>query len=81
MTVSESKTVTAHEIFNKIIDKGYSLSAGQYFDIKIEYVALSEEEFNQRVAIYTKNLSDLFEDNKKLEMDIKQRLEELKYEA
>lgn len=35
--------------YDEIKEKGYSLSAGQYFDIKI-YVDITEEELNQRMS-------------------------------
>ena len=35
--------------YDEIKEKGYSLSAGQYFDIKIDYVDITEEEFNNRM--------------------------------
>ena len=36
------------DIRTEIKEKGYSLSAGQYFDIKIDYVDITEEEFNAK---------------------------------
>ena len=44
--------------YDEIKEKGYSLSAGQYFDIKIDYVDITEEEFNQRMANYKQTLSE-----------------------
>lgn len=40
--------------YDEIKEKNYSLSAGQYFDIKIDYVDITEEEFNRRIANYKK---------------------------
>lgn len=31
--------------YSKMEEKNYSFSAGQYFEIKIEYVDISEDEF------------------------------------
>lgn len=67
--------------YEDIQNKNYSLSAGQYFEVKIEYVELTQEEFNQKMATYTANLEKYFEEGKSLEEEIKQRLEELKYES
>ena len=64
----------------QIEEKNYSFSAGQYFEVKIEYVELSSEEFNNRMAAYTSNLDKLFAEGKNLEQSIKDRLGELKYE-
>lgn len=66
--------------YEEIQNKNYSLSAGQYFEVKIEYVELSQEEFNQRMSAYTTRLEKYFEEGKSLEEEIRQRLGELKYE-
>lgn len=58
----------------------YSLSAGQYFDVKIEYIDITEEEFNKKIQKYTTNLEMLFAEGKTLEDEIKNNLKELKYE-
>ena len=50
------------------------------FEVKIEYVELTQEEFNEKMATYTANLEKYFSEGKSLEEEIKQRLEELKYE-
>ena len=39
--------------YDEIKEKKYSLAAGQYFDVKIEYVELSQDEFNARMSAYT----------------------------
>ena len=66
--------------YEDIQNKNYSLSAGQYFEVKIEFVELTQEEFNQKMATYTANLEKYFTEGKSLEEEIKQRLGELKYE-
>ncbi len=66
--------------YEQIAEKNYSLSAGQYFEVKIEYVELSQEAFEQRMLSYASNLEKLFAEGKALEDEIKQRLGELKYE-
>ena len=66
--------------YEQIAEKNYSLSAGQYFEVKIEFVELTEDEFNQKMATYTSNLDRLFTEGKFLEDEIKQRLGELRYE-
>lgn len=66
--------------YDQIEEKNYSFSAGQYFEVKIEYVELSEEEFNNRMLAYASRLNQLFAEGKELEQTIKERLGELKYE-
>lgn len=76
----------AHEDFSvvvsyeDIINKNYSLSAGQYFDVKIEYVDITPEEFSAKMQGYTQNLDDLFKQSHELEQEIKKQLAGLKYE-
>lgn len=66
--------------YEQIKEKNYSLSAGQYFEVKIEYVELSAEEFSEKMATYTASLDKLFKEGHELEQSIKNGLEELKYE-
>lgn len=64
----------------QIKEKNYSFSAGQYFEVKIEYVELTPEEFEAKMNEYKKNLSELFAKGSELEKDIQKSLEGLKYE-
>lgn len=66
--------------YEQIIEKNYSFSAGQYFEVKIEYVELTQEEFNNKMATYKANLDKYFSEGKFFEDKIKQILGELKYE-
>lgn len=66
--------------YEQIKEKNYSFSAGQYFEVKIEFLELSEEEFNKRMLAYATRLNQLFAEGKELEQSIKERLGELKYE-
>ena len=65
--------------FEDIKKKKYSLSAGQYFDIKIEYVDITEEEFNSRMTQHQQNLQQMFEESHQLENDIMEQLKKLKF--
>ena len=67
--------------YDQIKKKNYSFSAGQYFDVKIEYAELTQEEFNAKMNQYSDNLDKLFTENKTLEDEIKNNLKELKYES
>lgn len=66
--------------YEQIAEKNYSLSAGQYFEVRIEFVELSQEAFEQRMKAYADRLGKLFADGKSLESEIEKRLGELKYE-
>lgn len=65
--------------FEDIKQKKYSLSAGQYFDIKIEYVDITEDEFNSRMAQHQENLQQMFAESHDLEKDIMEQLKKLKF--
>lgn len=61
--------------YDEIKEKGYSLSAGQYFDIKIDYVDITEEEFNQRMNNFKSTLKAQFAESHRLEEEILKQLE------
>ncbi len=61
--------------YEEIKEKGYSLSAGQYFDIKIDYVDITEEEFNKRMAEYKQTLAEQFAESHRLEVEIMKQLD------
>ncbi len=66
--------------YDQIKAKNYSFSAGQYFDIKIEYVDITENEFNDKLSGFQRELELLFADSKSLESEIKKQLGKVKYE-
>lgn len=66
--------------YDEIEAKNYSLSAGQYFDVKIEYVDITPEQFAEKMLGFTKNLDGLFSQSRELETEIKMQLAGLKYE-
>ena len=65
--------------YDDIKEKGYSLSAGQYFDIKIDYVDITEEEFNTRMASFRQTLTEQFAESHRLEEEIMRQLDSLKF--
>ena len=65
--------------YDDIKEKGYSLSAGQYFDIKIDYVDITEEEFDMRMANYKSKLTEMFAESHRLEDEIMNQLNRLKF--
>ncbi len=66
--------------YDEIEAKNYSLSAGQYFDVKIEYVDITPEQFTEKMQGFTGNLDSLFNQSRKLEKEIKKQLAGLKYD-
>ena len=66
--------------YTDIEGKKLSFSAGQYFDVKIEYVELSATEFAEKMASFTASLQDLFTQSHGLEQKIKDQIGRIKYE-
>jgi type I restriction enzyme M protein len=66
--------------YDEIKQKNYSLSAGQYFEVKIEYVDITADEFYTKMKGFESNLDVLFAESASLELEIKKQLGGLKYE-
>jgi len=66
--------------YEQIKEKNYSLSAGQYFEVKIEYTDISPKEFETKMNGFKTNLDSLFAESKTLEKEIQKQLNGLKYE-
>ena len=66
--------------YDDIKAKSYSFSAGQYFDVKIEYVDITAEQFTKKMQSFTSNIEGLFKQSHRLEDEIKEQLVGLKYE-
>lgn len=66
--------------YDEIKAKKYSLAAGQYFDVKIDYVELTQDEFNAKMAEYTDNLQKFFAEGNALQAEIMEQLKKVKYE-
>lgn len=67
--------------YEQIADKNYSFSAGQYFDIKIEYTDITPEEFAKKMENFRASLDSLFAESKTLEKEIQIQLNGLRYEG
>ena len=78
-------TKTAVDDFSVVVSyddikaKNYSLSAGQYFEVKIEYTDITAEEFATKMKTFESNLEKLFAESKTLEIEIQNNLKGLKY--
>ena len=66
--------------YEQIAEKNYSFSAGQYFDVKIEYTDITSKEFAAKMEGFKANLDALFDESKSLEKEIQKQLNGLKYE-
>ena len=66
--------------FDDLKEKNYSFSAGQYFEVKIEYVDITAEEFQQKMDEYMTTLSQQFLKGKELEDSIMRQMGGLEYD-
>ncbi|WP_233443969.1 N-6 DNA methylase [Aggregatibacter actinomycetemcomitans] len=64
--------------YDEIQAKNYSLSAGQYFEVKIDYVDISADEFEQKMAGFSADLDRLFAESAELGREIGERLRVLR---
>lgn len=66
--------------YDEIKEKKYSLAAGQFFDVKIDYVELTQEEFQAKMDEYQAKLKECFTEGDKLKVEIMEQLKKVKYE-
>ena len=60
-TFKNRKNVDALSVsasYKEIKDNYYSLSAGQYFDIEIENIDISEKQFKSQIELFKKNIQE-----------------------
>lgn len=81
-TFNEHKQVEDFTVvvsYEQIKEKKYSFSAGPYFDVKIDYVDITPEKFEERINEFKTKLDSLFDESRNLELEIQTKLVELKY--
>lgn len=64
----------------KLKEKKCSLMAGQYFDIKVEHIEITADQFAEQVSHFETILSESFNASRALEQQIKEQIGALKYE-
>lgn len=62
---------------DEIARKNFSFSAGQYFKVKIDYVDISEEEFQNKIQNFQADLQKFFAEGHELENQISAQLKDL----
>lgn len=65
----------------QVAEKNYSFSAGQYFEVKIEYLDITAEEFQAKLNGFEERLIGMFAEGKDLDSEILKNLKNLKFEA
>lgn len=69
---------TVSVTYDAIKEKNYSLSAGQYFDVKIEYVDITQEEYEKMIDDFNADFAKYVEETTQFQKDISKVLKELK---
>ncbi len=64
----------------EIAAKNYSFSAGQYFEVKIEYVDITAEEFSKKMDEFESRLQSLFAEGNALDQKIQEQIKGLSYD-
>lgn len=77
----EEDMFSVNVTYEKIIENNYSLSPGQYFDVKIDYVEMTPEEFETKMQEYQNNLQELFAESNELQKTIIEQLNKINYHA
>lgn len=66
--------------YDEIAAKNCSLSAGQYFEVKIEYSDLTPAQFAEKLQGFNDRLDALFTESARLKIEIKKQLAGLRHE-
>ena len=69
---------TVSVTYDAIKEKNYSLSAGQYFDVKIEYIDISQEEYNSMIDDFNADFATYVDETTQFQQEISRILKELK---
>lgn len=75
----EVEGFSVHASCDDIAAKKYSFSAGQYFEVKNEYVDITPEEFDRELASRMETLNRLFEEGNKLSSSIETQLSKVRF--
>ena len=66
--------------YEEIVAKSYSFSAGQYFEVTLEHVDISEDVFMSRLNDYSENIRQLTANAEEIQKGIFNNLRRLRYE-
>ena len=74
----ESDGFSVQASYEDIAAKKFSFSAGQYFEVRIEYVDLTPEEFDFELSERMRTLSELFAEGARLQDEIELQLKKVR---
>ena len=66
--------------YDDLEEKNYSLSAGQYFEVKVDYVEISQDDFRIKLSNYENNLGQLFKDSSELQSSLLEIIKKFDYD-
>lgn len=64
----------------QVVEKNYSFSAGQYFEVKVEYTDITAQDFATKIQGFEYSLTNLFKAGENLDREILKKLKEIRYE-
>ncbi|MCR9499368.1 HsdM family class I SAM-dependent methyltransferase [Vibrio vulnificus] len=67
--------------YDDIKAKNYSLSAGQHFEVKIEHVDITAEQFEEKMQGFKNSLSELFSKSSELEKMLQDALDKVSFDG
>ena len=76
-TFNGQKAVDAFSVlvsYDEITAKNFSLSAGQYFDVKLKHVAMTPKQFEKELVARKERLKRLFGESRKIENELAKKL-------
>ena len=74
----EAEGLSVRASYEDIAAKKFSFSAGQYFEVKIEYEELTPEEFDAELSERIAKLGDLFAEGTRLQNEIEAQLKKVR---
>lgn len=66
--------------YDQLKENNRSFFAGQYFDVKVEYVELTQKEFNKKMKEYKQKINKIFANDETLKKEILEEMEEFLHE-
>ena len=63
--------------FDDIAQNKYSFSPGQYFDVKINYTDISQEEFKEKISLFESEIEQLYQESFSLKKNISTQIKNI----
>jgi type I restriction enzyme M protein len=77
---TEEKNFSIAVPLSTVEKKKYSFSAGQYFEVEVEHIEITEDEFNERIEEISNELREYEKDSSELTTKLIEQLGRLRYE-